>query len=114
VKIRSKGENVASTTGSGRFFKLTLALAAAAALIVSCSGSVKNPEGAVDKMLKAYGGEKNVPLLINFEGRGFMKQLPPGHVATNHQFDIFQREMTTRPRHTRSARARSSIFSSSS
>ena len=82
---------MASTKQSGRFFRLTLALAASAALIASCSGGVKNPEDAVNKMLKAYGGEKNIFLLTNFEGRGFRKQLPPGHVATNYPFDIFQR-----------------------
>lgn len=77
-------------TGSGRIIKITLALLAAAVLIVSCSGSAKNPESAVKKMIKAYGGEKNIPLLTSFEGRGFRKQLPPGHVATNYPFDLFQ------------------------
>ena len=93
VQRRSKGENMASMTGSGRFVKLTLALVAAAALIASCSGDVKDPEDAVDRMVKAYGGEGNIPLLTSFEGRGFRKQLPPGHVVTNYPFDIFQRGM---------------------
>ena len=84
---------MASMTGSGRFVKLTLALVASAALIASCSGNVKDPEDAVDRMLKAYGGERNVPLLTSFEGRGFRKQIPPGHVATNYPFDVFQRGM---------------------
>ena len=84
---------MASMTGSGRFLKITLALSAAAVLIVSCSGSVKDPESAVKKMVKAYGGEKNIPLLTSFEGKGFRKQLPPGHVATNFPFDIFQSGM---------------------
>lgn len=84
---------MASMTVSGRFVKLTLALAASAALIASCAGSVKDPEDAVDRMLKAYGGERNIPLLTSFEGRGFRKQLPMGHVATNYPFDIFQRGM---------------------
>ena len=78
-------------TESGRLFRLTLVLAASAALIASCSGSVKRPEDAVDRMLKAYGGEKNIPLLTNFEGRGFRKQIPLIHVATNYPFDIYQR-----------------------
>lgn len=81
---------MASTKGPGRFLKLTLAVAVSAALVVSCSGNVKNPESAVKKMVKAYGGEKNLPLLTNFEGKGFRRQLPPGHVATNYPFDIFQ------------------------
>ena len=81
---------MASTKGPGRFLHLTLALAVSAALLVSCSGSVKNPEAAVKKMVKAYGGEKNLPLLTNFEGKGFRKQLPPGHVAINYPFDVFQ------------------------
>ncbi len=80
-------------TGSGRFFRITLALVAVAVLVMSCSGSVKNPEAAVKKMVKAYGGEKNIPLLTSFEGKGFRKQLPPGHVATNYPFDIFQNGM---------------------
>jgi hypothetical protein len=73
-----------------RLFRLTIVLAASAALILSCSGSPKGPEDAVDKMLKAYGGEKNIPLLTNWEGRGFRKQLPMIHVATNYPIDIFQ------------------------
>jgi hypothetical protein len=76
--------------GSGRIIKVTLTLLAAAALIASCSGSAKNPESAVKKMVKAYGGEKNIPLLTSFEGKGFRKQLPPGQVATNYPFDVFQ------------------------
>ena len=84
---------MASMTGSGRFVKLTLALVAAAALIASCSEDVKDPEDAVDRMVKAYGGDGNIPLLTSFEGRGFRKQLPPGHVVTNYPFDIFQRGM---------------------
>ncbi len=79
--------------GSGRLFRSMLALAALAALVASCSGSVKKPEAAVDKMLKAYGGGKNLPLLTSYEGRGFRKQLPPGHVATNYPFDVFQRKL---------------------
>jgi hypothetical protein len=70
-----------------------LALAALAALVASCSGSVKKPEDVVSRMLKAYGGEKNVQLLTSYVGRGFRKQLPAGHVATNYPFDIFQRKM---------------------
>lgn len=80
-------------TGSSRFIKVALSLLTAAVLITSCSGSVKNPESAVKKMVNAYGGEKNIPLLTSFEGRGFRKQLPPGHVATNYPFDVFQRKM---------------------
>ena len=81
---------MASKTGSGRIARITLVLLAAAVLITSCSGSVKNPESAVKRRVKAYGGEKNIPLLTSFEGRGFRKQLPPGHVATNYPFDLFQ------------------------
>ena len=80
-------------TGSRRLFRTALALAALAVLVASCSGSVKKPEAAVDKMLKAYGGGKNLPLLTTYEGRGFRKQLPQGHVATNYPFDVFQRKM---------------------
>lgn len=80
-------------TGSGRLFRSALALAALAVLVASCSGGVKNPEAAVDKMLKAYGGGKNLSLLTSYEGRGFRKQLPSGQVATNYPFDVFQRKM---------------------
>jgi len=80
-------------TGSGRLFRTILGLVALAMLLASCSGSVKKPEAAVDKMLKAYGGEKNLPLLTTYEGRGFRKQLPGGQVATNYPFDVFQRKM---------------------
>jgi hypothetical protein len=72
---------------------MTLALAALAALVVSCSGNLKKPEAAVDRMLKAYGGGKNLPLLTSYEGKGFRKQLPEGHVATNYPFDVFQRKL---------------------
>ena len=81
---------MASMTESGRFFRSILVMAAFAALVASCSGSVKGPEDAVNRMLKAYGGEKNIPLLTNFEGRGFRKQLPLIHVSTSYPFDIFQ------------------------
>jgi len=80
-------------TGSGGLFRSTLALAALAVLVASCSGNVKEPEAAVDRMLKAYGGGRNLPLLTSYEGRGFRKQLPPGHVATNYPYDVFQRKM---------------------
>ncbi len=85
-------------TGSGGLFRTALAVAALAALIASCSGSVKNPEAAVDRMLKAYGGVKNLPLITTFEGRGFRKQIPEGQVATNYPFDIFQRKLEYKTR----------------
>lgn len=81
---------MASIKGPGRFLRLTLVLAVSAALVLSCSGNVKNPESAVKKMVKAYGGEKNLPLLTSFEGKGFRRQLPPGHVVTNYPFDLSQ------------------------
>ena len=84
---------MASIKGPGGFLGLALALAVSAALVASCSGNSKNPEAAVKQMVKAYGGEKNIPLLTSFEGRGFRKQLPPGHVATNYPLDIFQSGM---------------------
>jgi len=84
---------VVSMKGSGGSLRRALALAALAALVASCSGSVKKPEKAVSRMLKAYGGEKNVQLLTSYTGRGFRKQLPEGHVATNYPFDVFQRRM---------------------
>jgi len=89
---------VADNRGSGGFFRTALALAALAAMIASCTGSVRKPEDAVSRMLKAYGGEKNLPLLTSYVGRGFRKQLPAGHVATNYPFDVFQRKMDYKTR----------------
>ena len=70
--------------------KTALALAVTAALLMSCSGSVSSPEQAVDRMVKAYGGEDNLLKLMDFEGRGFRKKIPGTQVVTHYPFDIFQ------------------------
>lgn len=72
------------------------AAAAAAVLlaglaIASCSGRVKEPDEVVDRMMAAYGCPENLPLLTVYSGRGFMKQLPVGHVAISHPFDVYQK-----------------------
>ena len=80
-----------SIKGPGKGIISILALVAMTALAVSCSGNLKDPGDAVGKMLKAHGGEKALPLLTSYEGRGFRKQIPPGQVATNYPFDVSQR-----------------------
>ncbi|MDD3641898.1 MAG: hypothetical protein PHQ19_00315 [Candidatus Krumholzibacteria bacterium] len=71
------------------------AAAAAVALlgfaIASCSTGVEGPDDVVDRMLAAYGCPGNLPLLTSYTGKGFMKQLPVGHVAVSHPFDVYQK-----------------------
>jgi hypothetical protein len=93
-----KGENVISRNRPGRTVNTALALIALAALAAACSGGAGSPEGAVRKMVGAYGGEKNIPKLTSMEGRGFRKQLPLGHVATNYPLDVFQDGMKYKSR----------------
>ncbi len=56
---------------------------------VSCSGVPSSPEAAAKKMLRAYGGEKNVKRLQNFAAKGFIKDLSSENVAKSYAFDIY-------------------------
>jgi hypothetical protein len=85
-----KGENVTFIKGRGGMMRTALALSALAALVFSCSGEPGDPQDAVRKMIGAYGGDRSIPKLTSFEGHGFRKQLPMGHVATNYPLDVFQ------------------------
>lgn len=62
-------------------------------VMVSCSAGVREPDDVVDRMIGAYGGSGNLPLLANYTGKGFMKQIPLGHVAISHPFDVYQKGM---------------------
>ena len=95
---RQKGEKVIFNNGSGRPAWLAPAALAVALLLVSCSGGVKDPQDALDRMIEAYGGEKNIPVLTSFEGRGFRKKIPAMQVATNYPFDIYQKGMMFKTR----------------
>jgi hypothetical protein len=79
-----------------RSFRAGAAAVAAVVLtgfaLVSCSNGVKGPDAVVDRMLEAYGCPGNLPLLTSFAGKGFLKQVPLGHVAMSYPFDIYQRE----------------------
>jgi hypothetical protein len=67
-----------------------LLLAAAGVLLHSCSGTVNNPETAVRKTIRAYGGEEKARRLSNFIGKGFMKNLSSRSVASSYVFDVYQ------------------------
>jgi len=85
-----KGEKVTSTKGRGGMMRTALALSALTALVFSCSNGAGDPQSVVRKMVGAYGGDRNIPKLTSFEGHGFRKQLPTGHVATSYPLDVFQ------------------------
>lgn len=78
------------------FRSLRAGAAAAAVLLAglalaSCSTGVRKPEDVVDRMMAAYGGPGNLPLLTSYSGKGFMKQIPVGHVAMSYPFDVYQK-----------------------
>ncbi len=62
----------------------------AALIVFSCSGRVNNPRQAVDRIIKAYGGEEKVDELQHYVGRGFIRDLTSKNVARSHPFDIFR------------------------
>jgi len=77
---------------SSRSFRWGAVAALAAGIVLaSCSSHVKDPGTAIDRMLAAYGCPKNLPRLTDYVGRGFVKQLPLGHVAVSHPFDLYQK-----------------------
>ncbi len=69
-----------------------ITMLAVMSLLVSCSTKVKDPESAIDRMVKAYGGPDRVKFISTYSGKGFMRKLPIVHVAESYAFDIYQKE----------------------
>jgi hypothetical protein len=88
------GRNNVAGKYSGNALKPALRFGGAALLalaFVSCSGVPSSPEGAAKKMLRAYGGEKNVKRLQSFVARGFIKDLSSETVAKSYAFDVYRK-----------------------
>ncbi|MBN2070543.1 MAG: hypothetical protein JW814_03710 [Candidatus Krumholzibacteriota bacterium] len=68
-----------------------IALMAMGLLVISCSGEVRNADSAVERMMKAYGGEEKALRLMSYSGKGFIKKIPHVYVAESYPFDIYQK-----------------------
>ncbi|MBN1164154.1 MAG: hypothetical protein JXB45_06225 [Candidatus Krumholzibacteriota bacterium] len=65
--------------------------AAVGMLLFSCSGTVRDPDKAVEKLLNAYGGPQKAKTLATFSGKGFSQKLTTFQFATNYPLDIYQK-----------------------
>ena len=55
------------------------------------TANAAKPKSVIEKMVKAYGGEKGIEKLQSFRGVGFIKDLSSTEMAKSDPFDIFKR-----------------------
>lgn len=79
-----------SSSARGTAAGLTVAALLALAF-VACSGVPSSPEGLAKKMLRAYGGEKNVTRLRSYAAKGFIKDMSSDVVARSFAFDVYRK-----------------------
>jgi hypothetical protein len=59
--------------------------------VLSCEGNVSSSSKAIDRMVAAYGGEKNIKALESYIGKGFRKDLFSTSVIQSYPFDIYRK-----------------------
>lgn len=69
---------------------LCLLILSTAVVLTSCRGG-RTTESYVRNVIKAYGGDDRARSLSTFSGKGFIKQVPFVQVATNYQYDTYQK-----------------------
>ncbi len=85
------GEDTVTLKSEQKRLIPVLCALAAAAVLVSCSGMVDDPETVEKKLVAAYGGPDRIRLLQNYTGKGFMKDFSSTVAAKSHPLDIYQR-----------------------
>ena len=63
-----------------------------AAILFSCSGTPRDADSVVDRMIDAHGGPKKLELLKSFAGKGFVKDQLGQSVIRYWPYDHFQRD----------------------
>jgi hypothetical protein len=91
IYITLVGEDTVTQKRDRTRFIPALCAIAAAAMLISCSGTVDDPAAAEKKLIAAYGGADKVKLLQNYTGKGFMKDLSSQLVAKSAPLDIYQK-----------------------
>ncbi len=70
---------------------LLLLLGFAAVAIFSCSGTPRDADDVIDRMIDAYGGPEKIELMKSFVGKGFFKDQLGQAVVRYWPYDHFQR-----------------------
>lgn len=71
---------------------LLLMLGVITAILFSCSGTPKNADDVIGRMIDAYGGPGKIEMLKSFTGKGFLRDQLGQSVIRYWPYDYFQRD----------------------